>query len=333
MSYSTLSIKKRGFLILFIATALAIVGGAGYLGYRNSAAQAAQSIQAPPMATVTRGDVVLSVTAPGRVATTGTASLVATVAGRVNTIEVQPGAVVTQGQVLAQLGDRATFEASVATAQLQVLQAQVALDDLIANAPLAAAEAQQALVQAQIDLAAAQRQLQGLQNPDLTALQAQVLAAQTALTTARENAQITNVGDLAQALEQARLTLQMATDIYSDAQQAQNDCPACPAVYAPAAGQMVTVSEAQANLRHAIDAVYILETQLAQAQRADSAAVENGQTQLELAEARLAAAQGANSSSAALLLAQADVAVAQATVNEAQRGGYQGDTAACRPRD
>ncbi len=68
--------------------------------------------------------------------------------GHVEEILVKQGDPVTQGQVLARLGDRQQYEASLTAAQLQVENAQQALDDLNSTADISSANAWLALLDA-----------------------------------------------------------------------------------------------------------------------------------------------------------------------------------------
>jgi len=61
--------------------------------------------------------------------------------GHVEEILVKQGDPVTQGQVLARLGDRQQYEASLTAAQLQVENAQQTFDDLNSNADISSANA------------------------------------------------------------------------------------------------------------------------------------------------------------------------------------------------
>src|SRR5579859_674696 len=309
--------KKYTLWFLLAAGTLAVIGGAGYLGYQRSLANAAAAVVPPPTVPVSRGLVVLSVTAPGLVVDAGARTVVSPVSGQVEEIGLQPGQAITQGQVLARLGNRQSFGAAVAAAQLQVLQAQQALDQLRAGAPQAAAEAQQQLAQAQKDLQTDQRQLASLTQPDVSVYRQQLATAQVALTTAQENTQITALGGLTVTLQSARQQLQIATNIYTDALTAQHQCPACPQVFAPEAGQLVSLVDVKAQMDQAANTVQVLELQLAQAQRADSAALQAQQDQVAAAQANLARAQSHTPNGADLALAQANVALAQAKVNAA----------------
>jgi multidrug efflux pump subunit AcrA (membrane-fusion protein) len=309
--------KKYSLWFLLAAGMFAIIGGAGYLGYQRSLANSAAAVAPPPTVAVSRGLVVLSVTAPGLVVDTGAVTVVSPVSGQVEEIGLLAGQAITHGQVLARLGNRQSFEAAVATAQLQVLQAQQTLDQLRAGAPQAAAEAQQQLAQAQKDLQTDQRQLAGLTQPDLSAYRQQLAAAQAALATAQENTQITALGGLTVTLQGARQQLQIASNIYSDALTAQGKCPGCTRVFAPAAGTEVNLADARAQMDQAANTVQVLELQLAQAQRADSAAVQQQQDQVAATQANLASALAHTPNAADLALAQANVALAQAKVGAA----------------
>jgi HlyD family secretion protein len=140
---------KRWIIIAGIILALGVIGGAGYLGYLSSNAHADAAIQAPPTVAASVGEVVLSVTAPGSAVNTRQVDLSMGVSGQLGQVLVKAGDVVKKGQVLARMSSPETFQAAVTSAELQVLQAQKALDDLVNSAPQAAAQAQVALAQAQ----------------------------------------------------------------------------------------------------------------------------------------------------------------------------------------
>ncbi len=140
---------KRWIIIGGVVLALGVMAGAGYLGYLSSAAHAEDGVQAPPTVAASSGDVVLSVTAPGSAVNTHQADLAMGVSGQLGQVLVHAGDVVKKGQVLARMSSPETFQAAVTSAELQVLQAQKALDDLVNSAPQAAAQAQVNLAQAQ----------------------------------------------------------------------------------------------------------------------------------------------------------------------------------------
>ena len=140
---------KRWIFVPVGLVVVAIVAGAGYLGYLSSSASTDKVVVAPPTVPVSRGDVVLSVTAPGSAVVTHQVQLSMGVSGQLAEVTVRPGNVVKKGQVLARMGNPADFQAAVTSAQLQVTQAQKALDDLLSAAPQATAQAQLALAQSE----------------------------------------------------------------------------------------------------------------------------------------------------------------------------------------
>jgi len=147
---------KRWMILPVALLVIVVVAGAGYLGFASSPKSTNNAVQAPPTVPVSRGDVTLSVTAPGSAVNTRQVGLSMGVSGQLGQVLVRPGDAVKTGQVLARMSDPASFQAVVASAQLQVAQAQKALDDLVAAAPQATAQAQLALAQADKAVADAQ---------------------------------------------------------------------------------------------------------------------------------------------------------------------------------
>jgi multidrug resistance efflux pump len=104
-------------------------------------------------APVTQGD--NQVIVEGRVTPRDSTSLFFTASGKITEVLVKEGDQVKAGDVLARLGDRETYQANVASANLELANAQQALKDLKDNADLAYSQtlldvtaAQQALVDA-----------------------------------------------------------------------------------------------------------------------------------------------------------------------------------------
>lgn len=89
--------------MLLITLALAIIGGAGYLGFNNAPAKPAATPQAPSTLTVERGDVRQTISAPGQLASTQDVMLEMPVGGRLERVNVRPGDAVQAGQTLAQV--------------------------------------------------------------------------------------------------------------------------------------------------------------------------------------------------------------------------------------
>ena len=106
-----------------------------------------------------------TVTGPGVSVDNGETILDSRVNGRVETLIVRPGDRVTSGQVLITLGEREDFEEAIKKMQMQLLDAQQELNDLIDNAPKAAADAQMALLDAQGKLKKAQAAVDAMVYP------------------------------------------------------------------------------------------------------------------------------------------------------------------------
>ena len=149
MASSSLLAHKPRLVIMAAALSLAVILGAGYFGYQTSQAKEAPPPAAPPTVPVSRGEVALSVTAPGVSVNTRKSAVETRVGGRVEEILVEPGDAVKAGQVLARIGDKKQFYSAISEAQIQVMQAQKALDAidddlLLSQAALELAQAQKA---------------------------------------------------------------------------------------------------------------------------------------------------------------------------------------------
>jgi RND family efflux transporter MFP subunit len=184
MGFRSFIAHKSWQVILGIILAVGIIAAAGVYGYQTSQAQAAPPVQAPPTVDVSRGDVVLSVTAPGQSVNTRTITIGAKVSTSVDELLVHPGDAVKAGQVLARLGGRDSISTAVLNAQIQVFQAQKNLDAIddnlsLSQAALALAQAQKAYATAK-DNAASKQFQRGSQN-DIDIAQANLILATAAL--------------------------------------------------------------------------------------------------------------------------------------------------------
>lgn len=94
---------KRWNFILILVCILALVAGAGYWGFRSSAAQANSNVEAPNTVAATICDVQQSVTAPGNLANLHQVNVEIPAEGSLQDILVQPGDQVQEGQ-MRQLG-------------------------------------------------------------------------------------------------------------------------------------------------------------------------------------------------------------------------------------
>jgi RND family efflux transporter MFP subunit len=245
----------RHWLVLTIVAALTMVGGAGYLGYTSSQAEQVKPIEAPPTVGVDRGEVLLSVTAPGQFTNAGQASVLSDVNGSLDEVLVQPGETVNAGEVLARIGNRVDFEATVSNAEADVTQAQATLDAINPEALLS---------QAHVDLLKAQNDYEMARNKRLGLNYGR--ASQATLDIARSN-YILAQADLAQA-----------QDIYGGALALADDDP----VRAQAMGQIALATQkrdtALANLNWLLS-------------KPDASEVAQADAEVELAKAKLDSAQ------------------------------------------
>ena len=145
---------KRWMVFVAAAVGLAVIGSAGFYGYRSSQAPSAPVVQAPPTVAVSKGDVQLTVTAPGKSVDVSATTLESQVNGRVEELKVRPGDTVQAGQVLARIGDPVQFQTAINTAQIDLVKAQQDLDAL--NPVALRLQAELDLIQAQKDLEKAQ---------------------------------------------------------------------------------------------------------------------------------------------------------------------------------
>jgi HlyD family secretion protein len=179
---------KRWLVWSIVALAIAMVGGAIYLGARSARTDVSAASLAPATVAVTRGDVQQTVIAPGLLVGTRMTTLGTQASGRLAEINVRPGDVIQAGDELARLdvGDLLKqieqARVSLSTAELRLSEAEEALDRQVAQAELDLANAQanlaraeiqntDAITQAEIGLATAEEQLARLQasQPDVTA--------------------------------------------------------------------------------------------------------------------------------------------------------------------
>lgn len=150
---------KRSHLFGLAVLVAIIVISAGFLGIHSQDNSLSKPISKPNTVAVSRGDIYLTVTAPGKLAWAHTENLVMNASGPVEKILVRPGDVVRGGDVLLRLGNRAELEADLASAQISVLEARQALNAIFEEAPLHQALAQRRIAEAQVNSEDAYQQL------------------------------------------------------------------------------------------------------------------------------------------------------------------------------
>ncbi|MCP4416529.1 MAG: HlyD family efflux transporter periplasmic adaptor subunit [Chloroflexi bacterium] len=135
---------KRWFYIFIAVLALALVGGAGYLGFQSSQTAVPITPPAPVTIAASQGDVQRTVTAPGQLVGTQQMMLGLDVNGRLIELNVRPGTAVSAGDIVAKI-DPTPYQNALDIAQIELSQAQEALAQRLAEAELTA-ENSEALV-------------------------------------------------------------------------------------------------------------------------------------------------------------------------------------------
>ncbi len=123
---------KRWLVLLVTVVGVAVVGGAGYLGWRQSSAAARPAVVAPPTVPVDRGDVAQTITAPGQLVSTHDVMVSAAVNAPLSEISVHPGQHVKAGEQLARLDDT-NLQSALRTAQAGLASAQSAYAAAVAK--------------------------------------------------------------------------------------------------------------------------------------------------------------------------------------------------------
>lgn len=156
-------------------------------GTSDAAAPPQNAVETVPPVVQTSDKVI----ARGRLVPMQMTDLAFTTGGLVESVFAREGQQVQVGEALAHLGNEEQILARIASAELDVLQAQQALDTLNREAPLRAAEALQDLVNAPIEVENAERAIRGLQTgtptqSDIDIARANVTIAQNKLKAAEE---------------------------------------------------------------------------------------------------------------------------------------------------
>jgi len=259
-----------------------------------------------------------AISAEGRLVPGKFTQLSFSVGGTVSEVLTAEGADVAEDEVLARLENSESLQSQVAQAELELLNAQQALDDLESNAALAAAQAQADVAQAQEALDKANRKLKNTNSPDVKFYQDRLTDAQNALQTAQENQQVTDIGSLRASLQHARDNLKDWEERLAKIKTAIGDCKECdPKRVFAIDGFPLTLDDAQDAYNDAANAVKELEIKVAQSERGDTDAIKDAQETLEDAQRDLQwATQGPDALD--VLLAQSEVTLAEAKLKDAQ---------------
>jgi HlyD family secretion protein len=221
--------RKKLYWILGIVGIILVAGGFGLKTWLSKRSSSTQSVQTSK---VTLGTVSTTISGSGTVLSGQSSTISWQTSGTVASVAVKIGQQVKAGDVLAVL-DPTTLSSSIIEAQAELIDAQAALDELLAPQPLEIAQAEAALISAQENLnnllnptalavalaesavTDAQKTLDTLRNPTALA----IAQAETALTDAQDalNTLLTPDPKAVSAGETAVQTAQTALD---DAQTA-----------------------------------------------------------------------------------------------------------------
>ncbi len=156
MKYHKLPSQRKAFLRrrgVWVAIVTLLLAGSGAAWYFLRGPGATQPPSQAGMVNFTipveRGDISLSASGSGTLVASKEVDLSFSTGGAVAELNVKVGDMVAAGDSLARLGNALDLEANLASARLQLLQAQQALQDLQKGADVHLAEAYQALVMAQ----------------------------------------------------------------------------------------------------------------------------------------------------------------------------------------
>ena len=144
--------------ILVLVFALLASGGATYAGYEYSSRGLTSGLgEDQQLVPIGFGDLVRQVTTSGSLEFPNRNAMSFGTAGTVDRLLVREGQTVTAGQELARLdpATAASLARSAAQAQVDVIAAQEALDQLVSPTALSLAQAQQKVASAEFDLEAA----------------------------------------------------------------------------------------------------------------------------------------------------------------------------------
>jgi len=251
---STPQRRKRRLWPWLVAALL--IGGAGVY-YVQRGKTAAAEVTTVQTATVSQGEVRVSVSGPGTLAAASSSSVSATTGGTLTSVPTV-GDQVTRGQLIARLSS-ATADTGVQNARLALQKSQAQLASLRASQASSRAQDAQSVVSAQQNVQSAQSSLTaaqqtlgnqqqlyavgGLSAQDLQAAQVAVQNARQSLSTAQQalasarTQQSARLTSAAQDLSSSQLAVQQAQVGLQDAQTTRAGIK----LYAPITGTVATV--------------------------------------------------------------------------------------------
>jgi len=313
--------KTRSKIIIAIISTVAIVGlgVGGYFAFFRRTTRANAAGAAGGTGTVTTMTLVNAIDTTGSVAAIQSSSLAWQTTGTVGTVNVKVGDTVKKGDILMSL-DPTTASQTIVQAQIDLVAAKKALNGLLNPPALDIANAKEAVTTAEATLKTAQQNLTYAENPVGQSLYDSVASAQLALNTAKANQTLNNVSTEASAVS---TTLDDVNLAYSQLQRAQTAMDDCIAISCGERTQRETsLNNAQKSYQKASDAYQAAKLQHETTAANQGSSVETAQKAYDQAVANLnAALAGPNAAlvaqkQAAVDVAQADLADKQDALNK-----------------
>jgi multidrug resistance efflux pump len=258
--------------------------------------------------------------------------------GRITAVHVQEGQAVRAGEALAEF-DTALLEAqrdqaaaalaaaqaslavleagpsseagqaAIARSELELLLAQQALQELRDNGALRRAQAQLAVATANDNVFDEERDLSGVQYPDVPDYTEALADAEERLVAAESQQTINDIGSLGASIQAAQDVVESAQERLGAVQTAEQGCGGC---------DPDRLARAQDNLNGALNNLETLQLQQQNSQMSAADTIEAAQEAVQDAQENLAAAQ-AGPNARDLSIAQAELAVAQAQLANARQ--------------
>ncbi len=271
--------NKKSILIIFIVAAIAVMGFAAYRWI--AANRAAAETPATETAVVQRGNLSMTVDASGSLLSPSETTLAFESGGRLAEVLVAEGQTVKAGDVLARLDSSAL--------ELQLAQAELNLQLL--TSPEAIAQTELNVINAREALDEAERDLDSILHPDVAYYQEQLADAQARLAAAQNNATITDVGALANAVFAAEEAVERAAERLGKVKAAIEGCADCDPTRQVTVDRIPqTLADAQEDYDGALNALAAARLNLENTQQSNAQAVEDAQEAVEDDQANLDAA-------------------------------------------
>jgi HlyD family secretion protein len=318
---------SRKILIGIVVVLIVVAAGAGYFFYQNAQAAPQASEEATlQTATVRRGNLVISASGTGTIIPADEIQLSFENSGKLSKLNVAVGDEVQAGDVLAVLESSessTSLAAGLKSAELVVLKAQQALDDLQTPADALS------LAQAQIALTEAQENLAALLNPtaaDIAQVELDVITAQEAADDAQDDVTALDYDRGSQGtIASARAAYLLAQDKVDRMQGKYEDTPGSPDSDAGKALALSNLAAAESERNRALATLnWYLGEPTSEEIAEKNLALAVAQQQLTDAQEKLAALKSPSAEDIAL--AEAEVADLQSKFDDLTGGASALDT-------